>query len=122
MTQKANVGIIPRMKDRADFELFKARVQQLMDEQGMNPRSLSLEAGLNETFVRDMFQKERTPGIQNASAIAAALGTTIVDLLRRKGDMPAQDVFDELSPEDRREAMQYLRFKLRSDHKNGTPS
>ncbi|MFY9288295.1 MAG: helix-turn-helix transcriptional regulator [Alphaproteobacteria bacterium] len=52
-------------------------LRALMDEQGFNPRSLSLKAGLNATAVRDMLEgRSRFPRYDTAKALAEALGTT----------------------------------------------
>jgi transcriptional regulator with XRE-family HTH domain len=52
-------------------------VRRLMEEQGFNPRSLSLRAGLNATAVRDMLDgRTNFPRYDTAQALASALGTT----------------------------------------------
>ncbi|MGB9151615.1 MAG: helix-turn-helix transcriptional regulator [Alphaproteobacteria bacterium] len=52
-------------------------LRRLMDEQGFNPRSLSLRAGLNATAVRDMIEgRSRFPRYDTVQALADALETT----------------------------------------------
>ncbi len=52
-------------------------LRALMEEQGYNPRSLSLRAGLNATAVRDMLEgRSRFPRYDTAKALADALSTT----------------------------------------------
>lgn len=52
-------------------------MQRLMDEQSLNPRKLSLLAGLNATAVRDMIEgRSRFPRYDTVQALAAALNTT----------------------------------------------
>ena len=52
-------------------------MRALMDEQGFNPRSLSLRAGLNATAVRDMIEgRSRFPRYDTVQALADALNTT----------------------------------------------
>ncbi|MDD3030190.1 MAG: helix-turn-helix transcriptional regulator [Alphaproteobacteria bacterium] len=52
-------------------------LRRLMDEQGLNPRRLSLLAGLNATAVRDMIEgRSRFPRYDTVQALAKALGTT----------------------------------------------
>ena len=52
-------------------------LRRLMDEQGFNPRSLSLRAGLNATAVRDMIEgRSRFPRYDTVQALADALNTT----------------------------------------------
>jgi len=54
----------------------------LMEQQGFNPRSLSLKAGLNATAVRDMLEgRTKFPRYDTARALATALGTTPVALM-----------------------------------------
>ncbi len=52
-------------------------LRRLMDEQGLNPRSLSLRAGLNATAVRDMIEgRSRFPRYDTVQALADVLHTT----------------------------------------------
>lgn len=54
-----------------------SNMRRLMDEQGLNPRRLSLLAGLNATAVRDMIEgRSRFPRYDTVQALAAALNTT----------------------------------------------
>ena len=54
-----------------------SNLRRLMDEQGFNPRSLSLRAGLNATAVRDMIEgRSRFPRYDTVQALADALNTT----------------------------------------------
>jgi len=54
-----------------------ANLRRLMEEKGLNPRSLSLKAGLNPTAVRDMFEgRSRFPRYDTAQALADVLETT----------------------------------------------
>ncbi|MCL2474487.1 MAG: helix-turn-helix domain-containing protein [Alphaproteobacteria bacterium] len=49
----------------------------LMEDQGLNPRRLSLLAGLNSTAVRDMLDgRAKFPRYSTIKALADALGTT----------------------------------------------
>lgn len=62
-------------------------LRRLMDEQGLNPRSLSLKAGLNATAVRDMLEgRSRFPRYDTTQALAEALGTTPAFLM---GEVPS---------------------------------
>lgn len=52
-------------------------LQTLLDEREMNPRQLSLQAGLNATAVRDMLSgRARSPRYDTLQAIARVLDTT----------------------------------------------
>lgn len=52
-------------------------LRDLMESEGLNPRSLSLKAGLSPTAVRDMLEgRSRFPRYDTAEALARALGTT----------------------------------------------
>jgi transcriptional regulator with XRE-family HTH domain len=60
-------------------------LRQLMAQQAMNPRSLSLRAGLNETAVRDMLEgRTRFPRYDTIRALAKALQTTPAYLMGDK--------------------------------------
>jgi transcriptional regulator with XRE-family HTH domain len=57
-------------------------MRELMDQQGFNPRSLSLRAGLNATAVRDMIEgRSRFPRYDTVQALADALSTTPARLM-----------------------------------------
>ena len=63
-------------KDNAPHQ-WVGNLRRLMDEQGFNPRSLSLRAGLNATAVRDMIEgRSRFPRYDTVQALADALSTT----------------------------------------------
>ncbi|MDE2030566.1 MAG: helix-turn-helix transcriptional regulator [Alphaproteobacteria bacterium] len=65
-----------RKKD-TDTPSWVQNLRMLMDEQGYNPRSLSLRAGLNATAVRDMIEgRSRFPRYDTVQALADALDTT----------------------------------------------
>ncbi len=60
-------------------------LRRMMDEQGLNPRKLSLLAGLNATAVRDMIEgRSRFPRYDTVQALADVLGTTPAILMSSK--------------------------------------
>ena len=60
-------------------------LRRLMDEQGLNPRKLSLLAGLNATAVRDMIEgRSHFPRYDTVQALADVLGTTPAILMSGK--------------------------------------
>lgn len=65
-----------------NHRIWIANLQRLMQEQDLNPRSLSVKAGLNPTAVRDMLEcRSNSPRYNTVRAIAAALNTTPADLM-----------------------------------------
>src|SRR4051812_15377464 len=63
-------------------------VHRRMVELGLSQKALSTSAGLNETYVRDLYKgKSRNPTTDKLSALAMALGCRIEDLThpRRPG-------------------------------------
>ncbi len=60
-------------------------LRRLMDEQGLNPRKLSLLAGLNATAVRDMIEgRSQFPRYDTVQSLADVLGTTPAMLMSSK--------------------------------------
>jgi transcriptional regulator with XRE-family HTH domain len=60
-------------------------LRRLMDEQKLNPRKLSLLAGLNATAVRDMIEgRSRFPRYDTVQALADVLNTTPAILMSGK--------------------------------------
>ena len=54
------------------------RIVQRMEERGLNAKQLSLLAGLNETYVRDLIKaKEPNPRLRHLKALAMELGVTV---------------------------------------------
>ncbi|RWI60270.1 MAG: helix-turn-helix domain-containing protein [Mesorhizobium sp.] len=60
---------------------WEARFRERMEAQGHTMKSLSLAAGLNESFVRDMLQRKRRPSVEKFSKLVAILGTTVADIM-----------------------------------------
>ena len=78
-----------------------------MTARGLNPRSLSLKAGLNPTAVRDMLEgRTKYPRYDTAQNLAEALGVTMLQLMgsieavktgKSQRLKPKADDFDEAS-------------------------
>jgi transcriptional regulator with XRE-family HTH domain len=85
-----------------------SEIRRRMELLGMTPTRLSLKAGLNQTYVRDLFSgKSRNPHNAHLNALAVALGCTVLDLMdpRPAGRRPqASEVVD--APEE----LAFLRF------------
>ncbi|RWO68949.1 MAG: S24 family peptidase [Mesorhizobium sp.] len=60
---------------------WDARFRERMEAQGHTMKSLSLAAGLNESFVRDMLQRGRRPSLDKFSRLVAILGTTVAEIM-----------------------------------------
>lgn len=60
---------------------WESRFRERMEAQGYNMKSLSLAAGLNESFVRDMLQRKRRPSLDKFSRLVAILGTTVAEVM-----------------------------------------
>jgi SOS-response transcriptional repressor LexA len=74
--------------------LWKTRLLDLIERNDLTMKSLSLKAGLNETYVRDILKRDRTPSIDKIGALADALGVSATDLL---GDTAGASVIPILS-------------------------
>lgn len=61
--------------------ILKTRLKDLMKDRGHNMKSLSLAAGLSETYVRSILNRGREPSVQNLSRIAKELNCTPAYLL-----------------------------------------
>lgn len=77
MANKSGMG-----KNKDNQPVWISSLRHLMEMRGMNPRSLSLKAGLNATAVRDMLEgRTRFPRYDTVQALAKALGTTPAQLM-----------------------------------------
>lgn len=64
---------------------LKRNLKQRMDVLGLKARPLSLQAGLNETAVRDILEgRIRSPTVRTIGALAKVLGCTAADLTGEK--------------------------------------
>lgn len=65
-------------------------IYRRMASMGLGQKALALKAGLNETYVRDLYQgKSKNPKNQQLSKIAKVLGCTLNDLTNPRG---AEDI------------------------------
>ena len=74
-----------------DIDAIKQSVLLRMETEGLNPRQLSLKAGLSATYVRDLVQgRSKNPKSEHLNKLAIALGTDLDGLLRivEKGNSP----------------------------------
>lgn len=70
------------MKKTEQEPRWVAGLRQLMAAQGLNPRSLSLKAGLNPTAVRDMLEgRVKFPRYDTVESLAQALCVTPAQLM-----------------------------------------
>lgn len=78
-------GTIPNMRELKlsdDAGTVARQVYRRMVERGLNAKALSQDAGLNETYVRDLLKaRSRNPHSEHLTKIAAALGCEVADLL-----------------------------------------
>ena len=90
-------------------QTWKSRLEILMREKGFNMKSLSLKAGLGETYVRDILKRGREPGVEKMRALAEVLGVRLNEIMSepytvtregeergfREADAPEHVPFDE---------------------------
>ncbi|MGB3536822.1 MAG: LexA family transcriptional regulator [Mesorhizobium sp.] len=60
---------------------WEVRFRTLMEDRGYTMKSLSLAAGLNESFVRDMLNRKRQPGIDKLTRLLAAMGVSVSEFM-----------------------------------------
>ena len=69
-------------KAKPNLPNWVRNLRALMEQQGFNPRSLSLKSGLNPTAVRDMMEgRTKFPRYDTARSLAATLGVTPATLM-----------------------------------------
>lgn len=80
---------------------MQERLTALMEEQGLKAATLSIEAGLGRTAVRDILERTtRSPEYFTVAKLADRLGVTPDYLVGRSNDREAD--FEALSSQDRR--------------------
>lgn len=53
--------------------LWKSRLEKAISDKGEKFKPLSIRAGLNETFLRDLFKKNKEPSVDNLAKLCDAL-------------------------------------------------
>lgn len=61
-------------------ESFGHRLRVLLADRGMSPSELASKSGLSRQMVNNYLNSGSIPGLENACAIAKALGLTVDDL------------------------------------------
>lgn len=86
------------------------RVLQRMTELGLNAKQLSLSAGLNETYVRDLLQADvPNPRLNHLKALAERLRVTVEWLDTGHQSAEIIDIWDSIiDRNDKQRALQYL--------------
>lgn len=60
---------------------WRARLDKLLTERGFSRKSLSKAAGYGDTFLRDVIEFDRDPGVERLSNICGLLGVSLNQLL-----------------------------------------
>lgn len=83
------------------MDLFKKRLQSLLDEKGLNQKELAKLSGVTEVTISRYMNDNRKPRIEIASKIATVLDTT-TDYLLGNSDIrnPYKEDKDESFPEE----------------------
>ncbi|MEM7446414.1 MAG: S24 family peptidase [Pseudomonadota bacterium] len=58
-------------------EMFRSRLQGLIDQRGITMKQLSLDAGLSATAIRDALKRRASPQLSTIQAAARALGVPV---------------------------------------------
>ncbi|MFB2562452.1 S24 family peptidase [Rhizobium sp. IMFF44] len=69
-------------------DIWKTRLKKALEDKGLSMKAASLEAGKGETFIRDLFERDRAPSIDNFLAIARVVGRSASYLLGENTDVP----------------------------------
>jgi repressor LexA len=70
------------MQEEYEVTRVKAQLKRLMERKGIKAKPLSIKAGLGETAVRDIFEREQADmKVGTLHALAGALDVTIDDIL-----------------------------------------
>lgn len=80
------MGYIPRME-----QIWMTRIREQMAQKGYSMRSLSEAAGLNQTYIRDILERQRTPTIDKFTRVAEALGVSPSYLLGERSTPYGED-------------------------------
>jgi phage repressor protein C with HTH and peptisase S24 domain len=58
-------------------KIWRVKLEEIMAERGLKAKPLSRAAGLNETYIRDLLQKDVDPTVSKLSALADTLGLPV---------------------------------------------
>ena len=65
-------------------EVFGSNVRRLRQERGMSLEALAQEVGLAYSYMGQIERAQRNPTLEIMERIAQAMGTDVLDLLRRQ--------------------------------------
>ena len=84
------------------------RIFLKMEELGLNAKQLSLSAGLNETYVRDLLNSEDpNPRLRHVTALAKELGVSVAWLDTGSDGAEIVDIWTRIPSRDRLQFQQY---------------
>jgi transcriptional regulator with XRE-family HTH domain len=106
----------------SEMDGIKQRIKEAFDASGLSMREASMRAGLNETYLRDLFNgRYNAISVDKLTSIAKALGKSASWLLSGEGDpTPPQGVegaeimsiMPRLSDKARMSLTEYARFLI----------
>lgn len=101
-------AMMPDMPTTEPKSEMGKRIVAKMNELGLNAKQLSLSAGLNETYVRDLLKSENpNPRYQHLKSLASALGVSVQWLDGQDvGRAEIIDIWDRILDRDQRQAVQ----------------
>lgn len=80
------------------MKTLKENLTFLMTKRGLNPKSLSKAAGLNETYVRDiLIEKMKMPGMDKLAKLCKALEVMPHELMPELRDLYPTDALEILA-------------------------
>ena len=74
-----------------ETQIWKERIQEAMQQRGLDMKKLSKLSGKGDTFIRDLLIRDRTPSVENLIAIAKALGVRISYLFGEDASITAPE-------------------------------
>ena len=73
----ARAGHYPTMNSDADEPVWKSKIRRVLSENGGNERAVSLGAGRNATWVRDVLKRESAPKATSLEGLADFCGRPV---------------------------------------------
>jgi transcriptional regulator with XRE-family HTH domain len=92
-------------------DVLARNIQQIIAARGTTPAAVNRKAGLSQTAVYEIISgRIKSPTLGTIEKIAAALETTVIDLLSENRQVEARhrilEAFDRLPPEDQERLLQ----------------
>jgi transcriptional regulator with XRE-family HTH domain len=94
---------------------IRGRIRELLNDRGVSVRGASIDAGLGQTYLRDLLDiEDRSPRLSSLEKLADYFGVSLEYIIfgTRLRDQAAAELWSQLDDTERDETIQFMEFKI----------